>query len=284
MVARIRIDPDDAPEAPDAWGASWKLVSFLTRKHRDAEEHEKYLRVEYSDDPPFRLGEVVPIGSRRRATLVPKPIVARKLASGLAFWLDYFEHGLCRWTLTGSISDPWDNSPYAGVLIWTGKPEELTPRSERQKLRQAVWVENGDLLDLAEKGDLAAKAKLDEKVQEAIFAKREDLAKSALEAWTQFYNGEVYCCSIRDPAYRGEHEGHKIKGWEDSCCGLYGDEAIEAYLADELKTLYDERADKERPLPVIALGECSDMLSQLDLGDIELEIVDREEALERYVK
>lgn len=42
----------------------------------------------------------------------------RDIGDDIAFWLDYFEHGDCRWSLEGEGSQcQWDNSARAGLLI-----------------------------------------------------------------------------------------------------------------------------------------------------------------------
>lgn len=58
--------------------------------------------------------------------------LAELFAKNRAFWLDYFEHGSCVWSLHGSRpTDRWDTSPCAGLLVledpesWTSEPARL---------------------------------------------------------------------------------------------------------------------------------------------------------------
>lgn len=53
-----------------------------------------------------------------------KEDIKAKLESGLAFFLSYYEHGLCRWSLQGHGPQcQWDSVSKAGIAIWE-EPEE----------------------------------------------------------------------------------------------------------------------------------------------------------------
>lgn len=50
--------------------------------------------------------------------------IKTKLENGLAFLLDYHEHGLCMWSLTGDGPQcQWDTARCAGIAVWE-EPEE----------------------------------------------------------------------------------------------------------------------------------------------------------------
>ena len=71
---------------------NWRLISFNNR-HISYENHEKYTNPD--------------IGLRR------------KLEVGTAFYVDYFEHGDCKWSLSGTGPNcQWDTSRMAGIIIF----------------------------------------------------------------------------------------------------------------------------------------------------------------------
>ena len=100
---RLTLDYDTELDDPND-REGWRLVSF-GRRHASYEHPEVYCA------GLDAWGEPIPahIGLRRR------------LGAGTAFWLSYFEHGLCRWSLMGEGTRcPWDSVRVAGILLWEG--------------------------------------------------------------------------------------------------------------------------------------------------------------------
>ena len=109
-IKTLTIGYDHDLERPDSGYDGWKPISF-NRRHSNFEHPDRY-----------RLNEPENIGLRRR------------LAVGLAFWLSYYEHGLCRWSLRGEGPQcRWDSVDIAGLLLWTGKPAALGAKSHENR-------------------------------------------------------------------------------------------------------------------------------------------------------
>lgn len=111
----LTLDFDQDTECPSDWDG-WKLVSF-NRKHYNYQDPSKY--------------QPIPIGLRK------------KLSVGLAFVLDYHEHGSCIWHLSGEgMICPWDTIQKAGLLIWSSKPKDLGIKSYQDRAISArVFLE-----------------------------------------------------------------------------------------------------------------------------------------------
>lgn len=89
---RVRIEPDQDAENPTSWCQEWRIVSFNSR-HCNFEHPDNYM--------PVSIG------------------LRRKLEVGTAFFLSYYEHGLCRWSLSGEGSTcPWDSVGTAGIMLY----------------------------------------------------------------------------------------------------------------------------------------------------------------------
>lgn len=110
----ITINHDRDCESPADHDCQWTVHSFC-RDHRNSTDADDFI-------PPN-------IGLRR------------KLAVGLAFYLDYYEHSMCRW----AISNRWP-SPIAtekhdnrrdGVLIWEHKPSEIVGKTYDERRKDA---------------------------------------------------------------------------------------------------------------------------------------------------
>jgi hypothetical protein len=111
---RLTLGYDCDVEQPGSGSDGWKPVSF-GRRHRNFEHPGRYCL-----DNPANFG------------------LRRKLQVGLAFWLSYYEHGLCRWSLCGDGPRcPWDSVEVAGILIWTGKPSGLGAKTYDARARDA---------------------------------------------------------------------------------------------------------------------------------------------------
>lgn len=66
----------------------------------------------------------------------------RKMAAGLAFRLDYYEHGTSNWSLSEGhhplgVEYRWDGRRNAGVLVWEGKEDDWARTSAESRLAAA---------------------------------------------------------------------------------------------------------------------------------------------------
>lgn len=141
MDVKLIIKHDQDTESPNTY-ENWKLVSFNSRHTSYGDPYDYLL-------PPDEYGEPVPanIGIRR------------KLKTGTAFILSYFEHGNCVWGLKGETHNcQWDTARIAGILFWEGKSKEL-PKS---------------------------------------YEEREEWARSFLKEYTEWCNGNCYYFRIED--------------------------------------------------------------------------------------
>lgn len=119
---KLEIGIDYDVDQPDSGYDGWRLVSF-GRKHSGYEDPAKYVRAFNQ-----RTGEVTPINIG----------LAKKLNVGLAFWLQYFEHGLGRWDSKGEGPQcSWDMAPLAGILLWTGKPGDIGVKTLEDRAEDA---------------------------------------------------------------------------------------------------------------------------------------------------
>lgn len=97
----VTISYDHDVESPNEWGG-WRLYSFNSR-HRSYKDPDEF----------FEDGK-------------PKIGLRSKLRHDLAFILDYFEHGNCVWSRSGTGPQcQWDNSRCAGILIYESQPTDI---------------------------------------------------------------------------------------------------------------------------------------------------------------
>ena len=110
---KLNLSYDNCGIGPEDINENWKIISFLSR-HINSEDPWKYATV--TDCGYITASD---IGIRR------------KLECQTAFWLDYYEHGLCEWSLRGEGPQcRWDTSHVAGILIYTGNSKDL-PKDKR---------------------------------------------------------------------------------------------------------------------------------------------------------
>lgn len=110
----LTIGYDHDLERPDSGYDGWKPISF-NRRHNNFVHPDRY-----------RLHQPGNIGLRRKLTV------------GLAFWLSYYEHGLCRWSLRGEGPQcRWDSVDIAGLLNWTGKPSDIGAKTYEDRAHDA---------------------------------------------------------------------------------------------------------------------------------------------------
>ncbi|MGE3818896.1 MAG: hypothetical protein AB7I30_05630 [Isosphaeraceae bacterium] len=116
---RIVLSCDADPECPHDW-TGWRLVSFGRRHPTYADPDRYYAGLDARGDPiPAQVG------------------LRRRLAVGTAFWLSYYEHGSCRWSLIDEGARcPWDGVRLAGILLWEGPKRDL-PGSRLQRSEYA---------------------------------------------------------------------------------------------------------------------------------------------------
>lgn len=103
----VSLHYDDNPENPCELGG-WKVYSF-NRRHVNCRNREDF----FVDGKPT-------IGFRR------------KLGVGLAFGLNYYEHGLCAW-----YRHRWDVVDSGGVLVWENKPKYIGAKTYEDRAKDA---------------------------------------------------------------------------------------------------------------------------------------------------
>ena len=119
----INIWHDDNPEDPNECDG-WKAYSF-SRRHGNYKDPESIC--DEDED-----GESIP----------DKELQA-KLDSGLAFFLDYFEHGQCMWSLTGDGPQcRFDTTRQAGLLVWEHDEDDIGAKTVEDRQKDAkVFIE-----------------------------------------------------------------------------------------------------------------------------------------------
>lgn len=122
-MVTVKIDFDQDVESPLDADGQWTLYSFST-KHRNFKHPEELgLGERGSDDIPKILN----------------PGLRRKLEVGLAFFVSYYEHGSCVWSLRGSGPNcRWDSVDCAGLLVWEHKPNELGAKTFEDRAKDAA--------------------------------------------------------------------------------------------------------------------------------------------------
>lgn len=172
---------DDSPTNPATFDGAWKLYSFNRRHHSHA------------DPETFFPNGKPTIGFRR------------KLDTGLAFVLSYFEHGACQWSRQGTGPQcQWDNVKVAGVLVWEHTPKEMGAKSKEARAKDA---------------------------------------DSFLETYTSWCNGDVYGYAVSEVVTLPC--GHTERRDLDSCFGFYGNDLtyfaseIKAALAGDTEIQFE---------------------------------------------
>jgi len=155
LTIKIEVDPD--MENPCDMECQWKVYSFNTR-HASFKE-------------PSELG--------LEDGKITNPGLRQKLKVGLAFFLSYYEHGLCDWSVAGSKSYPdarWDAVGCAGMVIWEHPPSRIGVKT---------------------------------------YEEREKDAKGFIELFTKWCNGEGYYYVVLKPCGSCGRDDKTL----DSCCG-----------------------------------------------------------------
>lgn len=113
----ITIQHDGDTEDPSNNGddGRWKIYSFNNRLH-NFRDPEKLLIAEETGDM--------------------KADIVAKLESGLAFFLSYYEHGLCMWSLAGTGPQcQWDTVSKAGIAIWEEDSENIGGKTYEERAK-----------------------------------------------------------------------------------------------------------------------------------------------------
>jgi hypothetical protein len=64
------------------------------------------------------------------------------LAADRAWLLDYYEHGLCHWSLSGEgMQCQWDTSRNSGILVWEEPANHLSTDPEQRRKSAASFLE-----------------------------------------------------------------------------------------------------------------------------------------------
>lgn len=136
----LELSYDDQPDCPMDWDLSWKLISFR-RNSIHSDDPAEYCHV--------KDGEVRPNFE-----------YLSKFRAGLAFFLDYYEHGQGAYSIHGEgMQCQWDTAQYGGILLWEHSPKEMGAKS---------------------------------------YEDREKDARGFLETYNAWMNGEVYGYTLKD--------------------------------------------------------------------------------------
>lgn len=113
-LLKLTIENDPDTESPNEWDG-WKLYSFSNR--HNSFKHPDFLLDENGN---MKIG------------------YQSKFRAGTAFWLDYFEHGQCSWSLSGEgMQCQWDTARHGGVLIWEQDVSNLGAKSYEDRAKDA---------------------------------------------------------------------------------------------------------------------------------------------------
>lgn len=175
----VKLWHDDCPDDPTEYDG-WKVYSFSSRHSNGVKPED--VGFEHDDD----------------WNLVPGDDLDAKLKSGLAFFLDYYEHGMCAWSLSGEGPQcQWDTARFAGLMVWE-----------------------------SDEGDIGAKTVEDRRAD----------AKRTIDRYTEWCNGSVYgytveavkkCCECGSTVDASDEADIELP----SCGGYYGDD-IEGMVTD----------------------------------------------------
>jgi len=122
---RVSINPDNMIDNPAECDSNWSLYSF----------NRRHVNFTHPTDCGFKWDKAT-------SRYVPTVALQRKLKVGRAFILSYYEHGLCRWDISGTCRYPdaeWDSSSFAGVLVWEHPASWLGPKKYDHRQRDAEF-------------------------------------------------------------------------------------------------------------------------------------------------
>jgi len=188
---RVKIAHDHDTQSPNSEGpgedGEWTIISFSNR-HINYEDPYNYFN--------FDNGSLNPITDELK----------QKLENGHAHLLDYFEHGLGKWSRHGHGPQcQWDNAQYAGLLVWNHKPEDMGATTYEDRAKDA---------------------------------------DNFLERYSDWCNGNCYGYIITKinhcDSCGQEHDSEEL----DSCWGFIGDD-IEHGIAEALNYILKDYPDAE---------------------------------------
>jgi hypothetical protein len=154
------------------------------------------ITVHADEDAPNPLEDWSEMGTilslnRRHRNFDPAGVAEAIAGNPDAVKLSYYEHGLCRWSVTGelpfALRCPWDSVAFAGV-----------------------WLPDAETL--------ASARKYGSRTRRLFMRKR---ARQVCEAYTQWCNGEVYGYRVERVTACGTCHGEHAELLE-SCWGFFG--------------------------------------------------------------
>ena len=96
-----------------------------------------------------------------------------KLDSGLAFFLSYYEHGRCLWSLRGEGPQcRWDSVNVAGILVWEDDEDNMGAKTPEDRRKDA---------------------------------------QRFLDTWNAYVNGDVYYYSVLDSCHECGSDGEVVE-------------------------------------------------------------------------
>ena len=154
--------------------------------------------------------------------------------------LSYFEHGLCKWDVKGTMSDmpdfQWDGVSFAGAWV----PDDVCIDEAKSAGKKAVKK-------LKEENSQASKEEITKTRREAYANRLKQMASEACEVYTSWCNGDCYY--FRAEVFKAkfdddkkvltdhdDYEGEEVVA-EDSCGGYIGDCGLVAIMADYIHPL-----------------------------------------------
>ena len=145
-------DPDT--EGPNDWDGIFQLVSFNTRHTSFRDTSDVFRCDECGDVPGDDYHGDIPADADEWER---ENYHAYKPAEEIAFMLNYYEHGLCRWYVAPGASPvdmQWDGVYNAGVLLlnigaderawWDAKPEDEKREVAESWVREYTAWANGE--------------------------------------------------------------------------------------------------------------------------------------------
>ena len=124
MTLKVIIEHDEDTSSPAEDDGQWTLYSFSSRhvSYRDPESLGLSLDRDEDGTPIIR-----------------SPGLRSKLRVGLAFFISYFEHGQCVWSLRGTGPQcRFDSVSVAGLLVWEHKPGDMGARTREARAKDAA--------------------------------------------------------------------------------------------------------------------------------------------------
>lgn len=172
---RLKISYSEDTESPNEWDG-WKVKSF---NNRHSNHIDPYSILSESVNPKTNLPDFT------------NTELQEKYEKGLLFFLSYYEHGNCIWSLINELplgaNCPFDSVRIMGIVVWEEDEDNL---GENKSIEY-----------------------------------RKESARSFVETYTQWCNGEIYgyqLSTIKECPHCGQETEDEI----DSCWGFYDKESM----------------------------------------------------------